>query len=90
MILAAAASADEDGTPPPELLLAWQMDRYHALPRAGGLLDQPAQTMRRAAAARNAYDAIKASHRMNANEFAQTELYPIWQEIWSMRIQQND
>lgn len=31
--------------PPPELELAWQCDRFHALPKAGGLLDQPAGLM---------------------------------------------
>lgn len=47
MILAAADCANSNATPPPELKLAWQAMSYHALPEAGGLLDQPAGLLSR-------------------------------------------
>lgn len=34
--------ADGKGPPPPVLRLAWQCDKYRALPEAGGVLDQEA------------------------------------------------
>jgi hypothetical protein len=48
MILAAAACAEDPRQPPPpELALAWQCQRWNALPEAGGLLDQPAGLVQR-------------------------------------------
>lgn len=32
---------EEDGVPPDALMMAWTCERYHALPVAGGILDQP-------------------------------------------------
>jgi len=61
MILAAAACAEGDGPPPPELELGWQARRWPgALPEVGGLRDQRAGELRRIAAALNVYDAIKS------------------------------
>jgi hypothetical protein len=44
---------------PVELRLAWQVDRWHALPEAGGLLDQPAGLLQRMASMSNVYNAFK-------------------------------
>ena len=46
-------------TPPRELILSLHCERYHALPRAGGLLDQPAGLLARLTAAGNAYNVFK-------------------------------
>ena len=59
MILAAAACAEGDGPPPPELELGWQARRWRVLPEPGGLRDQCAGELRRMIAALNVYDAIK-------------------------------
>jgi hypothetical protein len=42
MILAAALCAEGKAEPPPELRLAWQCNRFRALPLGGGVLEQPA------------------------------------------------
>lgn len=60
MILAAAACADGDGPPPPELTLAWRCEQYHVLPYPGGLLDQPAGLVNRMTAALNAFTVWRA------------------------------
>lgn len=60
MIVAAAACADGNAPPPPELELAWQMEVYHALPERGGLRDQVAGELRRCNAASNAYRTMRA------------------------------
>jgi hypothetical protein len=58
-VLAAALCAEGEGDPPPELSLYWQAQTYNALPRAGGLLDQPAGLLGRMSAAGNVYGAWK-------------------------------
>lgn len=35
----------DDGQPPPELILAWQCERWNALPVDGGLYDQDYRTL---------------------------------------------
>lgn len=60
MILAAAACAEGRGQPPPELLLGWEMVRFHALPEPGGLRDQIAGEMLRCRAVLNVYEAFQA------------------------------
>jgi len=59
MILAAAAYADDPKhhAPPPALTLYWRTQTYGALPRAGGLDDQPAGLLDRMSAAANVYRA---------------------------------
>lgn len=42
-----------------ELRMAWQCERWHALPEQGGLLDQPAGMLQRMAAMLNVYNAFK-------------------------------
>lgn len=61
MILAAAAHAeDTKQPPPPELEMAWQAMYWSALPRAGGLLDQPAGLMERMRQAFEVWRAFRA------------------------------
>ena len=50
--------ARDNGPPPTELRLAWQSQRWHALPEPGGLLDQPAGLLDRMSTALNVYDAF--------------------------------
>ncbi len=81
MILAAAACAEGDGPPPPELELGWQARRWHgALPEAGGLRDQRAGELHRIAAALNVYDAVKG-WRGSANWVKWRDEYP---EQWKV------
>jgi hypothetical protein len=54
-----------DGPPPPELRLLWRIDRYHALPEAGGLNDQPAGLLDRLTILGNVYTAFKSLHTTN-------------------------
>jgi len=58
--LAAAACAEGKGQPPPELLLGWEMEQFHALPEPGGLRDQVAGEVMRCRAAMNVYRAFQA------------------------------
>ena len=60
MILAAAACAEGKGSPPPELMLGWEMERFHALPEPGGLRDQIAGEVMRCRAVLNVYGAFQA------------------------------
>lgn len=46
--------------PPPELELGWQVDRFHALPDAGGLLDQPFGLMEKLRVATDIYKGYNA------------------------------
>lgn len=50
-----------------ELQLAWQADTWHALPEAGGLLDQPAGLLNRMSAALNVYNATKTVQNSAGN-----------------------
>ena len=66
MILAAAACGENPkAEPPPELRLAWQAVGYHALPEAGGLLDQPAGLMSRMIQLHNVWFAFKIYKQRN-------------------------
>ena len=49
-------SAEGEAPPPAELLLAWECQRYHTLPEAGGYFDQPAQTIRLMTVLSNVYN----------------------------------
>jgi hypothetical protein len=44
-------------------MLSWDCQRYHCLPKAGGLEDQLARTMARMRAAQNVYDAMSAYYQ---------------------------
>jgi len=57
-----------DKTPAPiELQLAWQANAWHALPEAGGLLDQPAGLLNKMSATLNVYNATKAFRNSSGN-----------------------
>ncbi|MHB0922609.1 MAG: hypothetical protein ACYC3H_01415 [Bellilinea sp.] len=61
LILAAAACGEDPrAEPPPELRLAWQAFGFHALPEAGGLLDQPAGLLTRMTRIYNVWLAFKS------------------------------
>jgi hypothetical protein len=52
---------------PMELRMAWQCERWHALPEQGGLLDQPAGMLQRMAAMLNVYNAFKTFKASSGN-----------------------
>ena len=62
LVLAVARYADQGGQAPKDLTLAWDCQRYHCLPKAGGLEEQLVRTMARMRAAQNVYDAMSAYH----------------------------
>ncbi len=77
MIVEAALYANDPmaNEPPYELGLAWQLQRWRALPEPGGLFDQPLALMRRAGAALYAYEAFTArNNAQKSTKFA--EKYP--------------
>ena len=65
MILAAAACAEQEGPPPPELKLAWQARTWGTLPEPGGLRDQRAGELDRMSAALNTYETIRGFFSSN-------------------------
>lgn len=88
MILAAAECGENpQAEPPPELRLAWQATGYHALPEAGGLLDQPAGLLNRMTAAYNAWQAFDRYRRRDVSKHQQwVEANPeLWNEILRIR-----
>jgi hypothetical protein len=60
MILAAAAFSDGKGPPPDELQLYLECRKWRRLPRAGGILDQPAGLLQRMNACWEATQAVRA------------------------------
>jgi len=58
--LAAADYGLGEGEPPPEIRMAQLCERWHALPEAGGLLDQPAGLVEKMSIAMNVFNAHKA------------------------------
>lgn len=62
--------ARDGAQPPRELTLAWQVDRWHALPEAGGLLDQPAGLLQNMLVVSNVYNAFIA-FKQNAGNLMQ-------------------
>jgi hypothetical protein len=76
-------------TPPRELALCWQIEQFHTLPFAGGLLEQPAGLMNRVNAAGNIYRAYNAWYKptppmtrirfMNDNPWARPIIAAAWQ-----------
>jgi len=59
MIRAAVLCAYGRAAPPPELQMAWQADRWHALPNGGGLIDQPAGLLDCMAATSEAFELMR-------------------------------
>lgn len=68
MILAAADYAEKKGPPPPELKAAFHAQAFRALPRAGGLEDQPAGLLSRMLQAWNTFTAVLTYRRMEAQD----------------------
>ena len=60
IITEAAAAARKGSPPPPELQLAWRCERYHCLPRGGGIVDQEHGQLEKMTTATNIYNACKA------------------------------
>ena len=58
--MAAADYGLGEGEPPPEIKMAQLCERWHALPEAGGLLDQPAGLIEKMSIAMNYYNVHKA------------------------------
>jgi len=87
VILEAAAAADTKDAPlPQELVTQWRMERYGALPRAGGLDDQPAGLIQRAETAAVVYSAMRNAARLSAKEFQRNASeYRAWQMVLSLR-----
>ena len=61
---------------PMELRMAWQCERWHALPEQGGLLDQPAGMLQRMAAMLNVYNAFKTFKASSGNLMALANSQP--------------
>ena len=59
------ACYEGDEPPPAPLFMAWQCERWHALPAAGGMLDQEYKLMRSMTACVNVYNAV--SHLRSAH-----------------------
>ena len=78
-----------DGPPPPgDLLLGFQIQRWGALPSAGGLRDQPAGLMKRVTALMAVYDVYMGQR--NAQSLKEwidnyPQQYQLWSEVEEMR-----
>jgi len=62
------AVVDDNGAAPPELELAWQCERWHALPDTGAMLDQDARTMFLMAAYSNIHDTMTRLRNASGEE----------------------
>ena len=67
----AVAVAEGDGALPAELRLAWDCERWSALPDAGGVMDQDAMLMHRMAALSNVYAAVVRARNAQGKEIHQ-------------------
>lgn len=66
--MAAVGCADGTCDPPPELVLYWECQTFHALPEPGGLLDQPAGLVGKMRACANAYELWQAWKAVSPKE----------------------
>jgi hypothetical protein len=73
--------------PPRELLLLWSCDRFHVLPRAGGLLDQPFGLMQRMRVCENVVHAMKLWKSENWATFEEKhpDEWDIVQQVLTLR-----
>lgn len=88
MLAAADFGLYGEGEPPPILALAFQCERWNALPCAGGLLDQPAGLLGKMTALSNIYRAHKESKSSpNIVEWgkANPELMKIIEKVGKLR-----
>ena len=65
LALDVADYVENEASPPPELLDAWDATSYGALPEAGGLLDQPMGYILRMTIANNVYQAFRGMRDAN-------------------------
>jgi hypothetical protein len=75
--------------PPRELSLLWECDRFHVLPRAGGLLDQPFGLMQRMRVCENVYHALQLwkSEKWVTFEKNHPDEFKIVQHVITLRAQ---
>lgn len=92
MILAAATFGEGKGPPPDELKLYLDCRRWRGLPRAGGILDQPAGLLERMEACRAAMQAAKAyQERTPGSDAGWKQTHPgEWSWIKRIRKLRND
>ena len=57
-----------DTPPPPDLLLAFQCQRWNALPDSGGLYEQDFQTLYRMTATLNIYNTVSRVRQLKGKE----------------------
>jgi len=68
LVEAAVLVVDGDEPPPIELRMAWQCQRWDALPDAGGMHDQDYQLLFRMTALLNVYDTVSLLRNMRGAE----------------------
>lgn len=62
---------DDGESPPPELVLGWQLRKWGGLPDVGGYLDQDGLLMERLTAIANIYDAVSRVRSMTGAQIHQ-------------------
>ena len=60
--------AASGGEAPPELVMAWSCERWHALPDAGGMLDQDWRLIERMGATKNVNDFLHHLHSLKGKQ----------------------
>lgn len=81
-MLAAADAAEGIGSMPAELELALQCKQWKALPKTGGLLDQPLGLMARMSVALNIYSAVQSEQQRG--KMTLTEWSRRYPSAWTM------
>jgi hypothetical protein len=83
------AAVDENASPPPELRLGWNCERWQTLPDAGGIHDQEYQLVQSMNASLNVYHALrkyrnaKGAEIHNLNDQERSILHALMTEdIW--------
>lgn len=90
-MLAAADCAEGKGSPPPELEMAWDAERFGIPPYNGSRADQPAGLLKRMRAAINVYEAMSTAKDYlkggKMKEFIAHPSYKTYQYIMGLRKQ---
>ena len=73
-----------------ELQLAWDCERYHQLPQAGGVLDQPAGLLARMRAVANVYHAFRNYLREGKRPGSEAEWKKSHRDEWDLIRYIND
>jgi len=96
-VILAADHAEGNGPPPPELVKAWECQRWKALPNAGGLHDQPLGLMHRmnaaltVYAAMNLYNAAERAGLIDEKWMSEHRReMSIWAQVQLLRAQQSE